>query len=146
MDTRTSGGPDESFDLKSAISPARQLAFRVLLRVHRNDQWLDRAFESEVARAVNLSPRDRAASKRIAWGVTRSLLLIDHLITLSTRNKRQINQLDDEVLVALRIGVWELVNNDSAKHHAAVDQAVRIARKSIGHRAVGFVNGVLRGV
>ncbi len=56
----------------------------------------------------------------------------------------QSAKLDPEVLIALRLGAFQLLFLDRIPAHAAIDESVELAKQS-GHRfASGMVNAVLR--
>jgi 16S rRNA (cytosine967-C5)-methyltransferase len=52
-----------------SISPGRQAAYEVVLRVFEQDAYADRAFASA---AAGLDARDRALAQRIAWSSVRT--------------------------------------------------------------------------
>ena len=55
-------------------------------------------------------------------------------------------KLDAEVLIALRLGAFQLLYLDRIPAHAAIDESVELAKQA-GHRfASGMVNAVLRGI
>ena len=54
-----------------------------------------------------------------------------------------LRELDDEVLVVLRMGAHQATSHGVPKH-AAVATTVDLARAVIGHRPAGFVNAVMR--
>ncbi len=75
-------------------------------------------------------------------GVLRWQILLDQL----TRPllKRPNAKLDPEVLIALRLGAFQLRFLDRIPAHAAIDESVELTKQS-GHRfASGMVNAVLR--
>ncbi len=77
-------------------------------------------------------------------GVIKRRLTLDHLLeTISGRRTRQI---DPVILSILRLGVYQLLFEDSVPDFAAVDTSCELARAFQGTRQVGFVNAVLRNV
>jgi 16S rRNA (cytosine967-C5)-methyltransferase len=123
-----------------AISPARRAAFRILLAVERGQDHADDLLRAD---EVNkLAPADRHLATALVLGVLRWQIFLDQL----TRSllKRPNARLDPEVLIALRLGIFQLRFLDRIPAHAAIDESVELTKKS-GHRfAAGMVNAVLR--
>jgi 16S rRNA (cytosine967-C5)-methyltransferase len=123
------------------ISPARAAAFEVLRRVFEDGAWADRALPAALERH-GVTARERGLAQRLAYGAVQRRGSSDHLI--SSLAGRAPDRLDDPVLAALRLGLFELLFSDAATH-AAVDQAVELAKASPrGRRGAGLVNAVLR--
>ncbi|HEU5062982.1 MAG TPA: 16S rRNA (cytosine(967)-C(5))-methyltransferase RsmB [Solirubrobacterales bacterium] len=125
----------------SRVSPARALAFAVLRATFEEDAFTERAFRAEADR-LDLDGRDRAQAQRLAYGSVQrrgtSDVAIERLAGRSTR------LLDPPVLAALRLGLYELLFADATPDHAAVDQAVELAKGAGAAHASGFVNAILR--
>ena len=121
------------------MSPARQLAFDTLRKVGRGGYASDL-----LASAGPIDPRDAALASEIVFGVLRYQAQLDYLI--EHYSGRGVRKLDFEVLLALRLGVYQLRYLDRVPPHAAVSQSVELV-KSMGFRsATGFANAVLRKV
>jgi 16S rRNA (cytosine967-C5)-methyltransferase len=117
------------------VSPARRAAYAVVLRVLTEDAWADRALHGE---ARDLDPRDRALAKQLAFGTVQRRLTLDHLIAERTKGR-----LEARVRAALQLGLYQLLFLDRVAEHAAIAEAVELAKPSPGHRVV---NAVLRRV
>jgi 16S rRNA (cytosine967-C5)-methyltransferase len=117
------------------VSPARRAAYAVVLRVLAEDAWADRALHGE---ARDLGPRDRALAKQLAFGTVQRRLTLDHVIAARTTGR-----LDLGVRAALQLGLYQLLFLDRVAEHAAIAEAVELAKPSPGHRVV---NAVLRRV
>jgi len=127
-----------------AVAPQRRAAYEVLRRVFEHDAWADRAFPAAAERH-RLDARERAQAQRLAYGAVQRRGTTDHLIERLAG--RRVSRLDPPVLAALRLGLYELVFSDATPDHAAVDQAVELAKGAGGRRrraAAGLVNAVLR--
>ena len=123
------------------ITPARAAAFEVVRRVFEDGAWADRALPAAIERH-GVSERERGMAQRLAYGAVQRRGSSDFLIGSFARRKPE--KLDDPVLAALRLGLYELLFSDAAEH-AAVDQAVELAKASPrGRRGAGLVNAVLR--
>lgn len=125
----------------SAPTPARLAAFETLRRVFEEGAWADRALRSAASRQ-KLAGRERAQAQALAYGAVQRRGSTDHFIELLAG--RAPAKLDPPLLAALRLGLYELLFAAGADH-AAVDQAVELAKGPAGHRrGSGLVNAVLR--
>ncbi len=123
-----------------AIAPARQAAFRILLAVERGSPRSDELLRGKAVDA--LSPADRNLATALVLGVLRWQILLDH--QLRPLLKRPNAKLDPEVLIALRLGAFQLLFLDRIPAHAAIDESVELAKRAGQGYASGMVNAVLR--
>jgi len=124
----------------SPISPARREAFAILLELDRSDAHADTLLRSPRINA--LTPQDRSLCTTLVMGTLRWQIRLDSLIKplLAKPNAR----LDPEILIALRLGAFQLLLLDRIPAHAAIGESVALA-KAAGHKfASGMVNAVLR--
>ncbi|MCW2997546.1 MAG: rsmB [Solirubrobacterales bacterium] len=121
--------------MASGVSPARRAAHTVALRVLTEDAYADRALQTA---AQDLDPRDRALAKQLAFGAVQRRGTLDWVITRIAPGK----SLEFGVRTALHIGLYELLFLNTADH-AAIAQAVELAKPSPGHK---MVNALLRRV
>jgi 16S rRNA (cytosine967-C5)-methyltransferase len=121
-----------------SVSPARRVAYEVLLRVFEQDAYADRAFRSA---AEGLDERERAFAQRLAYGAVQRVRTLDHAI--DTLGKRPVRKLDPPIRAALRLGAYQLGYTDTAQH-AAVNESVELVRRARLERAVPFANAVMR--
>ncbi len=93
--------------------------------------------------AVNaLSAPDRNLATALVLGVLRWQIRLDH--QLRALLARPSARLDPEILVALRLGAFQLLCMDRIPARAVLSESVELAKQS-GHRfASGLVNAVLR--
>jgi 16S rRNA (cytosine967-C5)-methyltransferase len=123
------------------IAPARALAFETLRATFERDAHSERFFR-EAADREGLAGRERAQAQRLAFGSVQRRGTSDAAISkLAERSPRR---LDPPVLAALRLGIYELLFADGTPDHAAVDQAVELAKAAGASHAAGLVNAVLR--
>jgi 16S rRNA (cytosine967-C5)-methyltransferase len=118
-----------------AVSPARKAAHAVVLRTLVDDAYADRALHGE---ARGLDARDRALAKQLAFGTVQRRLTLDHVIA-----EHVDRRLEAPVRAALQLGLFQLLFLDGVAAHAAIGEAVELAKPSPGHR---LVNAVLRRV
>jgi len=122
----------------AAVSPARRVAYEVLLRVFEQEAYADRVFRSA---AEGLDERERAFAQRLAYGSVQRVRTLDHAI--ETLGKRPVRKLDPPVRAALRLGAYQLGYTDTAPH-AAANESVELVRRARLERAVPFTNAVMR--
>ena len=122
------------------ISPARKAAFNVLLAVELGHSHSDDLLRGKAVNA--LSAPDRNLATALVLGVLRWQILLDHQFheLLARPNAK----LDAEILIALRLGAFQLLHMDRIPARAAIDESVELAKQA-GHRfASAMVNAVLR--
>lgn len=123
------------------ISPARALAFDVIRATFEDEAFTELAFR-EAAEERGLAGRERAQAQRLAYGAVQRRGTSDTAIERLA--ERSVRLLDPPVLAALRLGLYELLFADATPDHAAVDQAVELAKGAGAAHAAGLVNAVLR--
>jgi 16S rRNA (cytosine967-C5)-methyltransferase len=116
-------------------SPSRRAAHAVVRRTLAEGAYADRALHGE---ARGLEPRDRALAKQLAFGTIQRRLTLDHVI-----GQHADRRLEPGVRAALQLGLFQLLFLDGVPDHAAIGEAVELAKPSAGHR---LVNAVLRRV
>jgi 16S rRNA (cytosine967-C5)-methyltransferase len=120
------------------VSPARRAAFEVLRRVEE-----DSAYSSALLAARNeLSAKDQALSHELVLGVLRHRLWLDRAIEHFAA--RRIEKLDFPVVLALRLGLYQLRFLSRIPPSAAVNESVNLVRAAKLKSAASFANGVLR--
>jgi 16S rRNA (cytosine967-C5)-methyltransferase len=124
----------------SAVSPARVAAFEILLRVERESSYASDLLHS--GNYKHLSTSDHALATELVFGVLRWRSLLDSQITQAST--QMLAKLDLEVIVALRIGLYQLHWLNRVPAHAAVHQSVELVRHARKDSAAPFVNAVLR--
>jgi 16S rRNA (cytosine967-C5)-methyltransferase len=124
------------------VAPARRAAFEVLRRTFEHGAWADRALPAAAA-SHHLDGRDRALAQRLAYGAIQRRGTLDHVIARLAG--RSVEAIDPPLLAALRLGLYELLFASGIPDHAAVDQAVELAKQAGPRgRGAGLVNAVLR--
>ena len=121
------------------VAPARRVAFEVVRRAFEHEAWADRALRSAVRSATASRARERAQAQRLAYGAVQRRGTCDHLIERLA--DRPVSKLDAPALAALRLGLFELLFADATPDHAAVDQAVELAKGSGGARRTAGSGG-----
>ncbi|MCR5826514.1 MAG: 16S rRNA (cytosine(967)-C(5))-methyltransferase RsmB [Oscillospiraceae bacterium] len=120
---------------------ARALALRVLTACRRNDAWADAALAAALSRE-SLSAADAALASRIVYGVLQTRMLLDwYLAAFCTQRLEHLQQPLPDIL---RIGAYQILFLDKVPDHAAVSEAVELAKANRRASAAGLVNAVLR--
>ena len=120
---------------------ARTLAYNAVLKTIKEKSYSNLTIDS-LLKESDLSFKDKQFASRIFYGILERKLTLDYQIKALT--KKEVNKLDAEVLVALELGLYQILYMDSVPDSAAVNESVTIIKKSKKKSASGFVNGVLR--
>jgi 16S rRNA (cytosine967-C5)-methyltransferase len=123
-----------------SISPARTVAFEILLRVDQQDAYASELLHSH--RLDALARDDRALTTELVMGVLRWRSRLDDAV--ATAAARPLEKLDPEVLTALRLGAYQLRYLSRIPTHAAINESVELVKRARKRSAVPFVNAVLR--
>jgi 16S rRNA (cytosine967-C5)-methyltransferase len=121
-------------------SRARIAALDVLRRVEKTEAFASELLHS--SRYASLSPQDHHLATELVMGVLRWQSWLDARI--AERSSHRLNRLDVEVLIALRIGVYQLFFLQRVPQRAAVHEAVELVKHARKESAASFVNAVLR--
>src|SRR5579872_927612 len=151
------------------VSPARQVAFDVLLQVHSGGYASDLLLKH----SASLDSRDAGLASEIVFGCLRYQAQLDYLIDRLASPKRgpagsphsdrdQVasnpmpaavatatlapplvtqphRRLDPEIRIALRMGVYQLRYLDRIPAHAAVSESVELVKRAHKQSAAGLV-------
>jgi len=115
------------------VKNVRALAAQVLIAADK--AFVDEALEAQ--RGAGLSRRDRALLTTLVYGVTRRRRELDWLID------RCAQRVHPEIRQHLRLALFQIRHLDKIPRHAAVNEAVELA-KGVSRKSAGFVNAVLR--
>ena len=123
-----------------SISPARSVAFDILLRVDQQNAYASELLHSE--RLEKLTPADRGLAMELVMGVLRWRSRLDDAIAAAS--SRPLNKLDAEVLNALRLAAYQLRFLTRVPAHAAINDSVELVKRAQKRSAAPFANAVLR--
>lgn len=121
-------------------SPARTAAFKILMRVQEQDAYAAELLHSDLL--SHLNDADRGLCTEIVMGALRWQSLLDHAI--ANASGKQTKSLDAEVLIALRIGAYQVRFLDRIPARAVVNESVELVKAAKKKSATGFANAVLR--
>jgi 16S rRNA (cytosine967-C5)-methyltransferase len=122
------------------VSPARAAAFDILLRVERENSYASELLHS--AAYDKISQPDHALTTELVMGVLRWRSRLDDEI--SHVSSQPLKKLDLEILIALRLAVYQLRFLDRIPQRAALHESVELVKRARKRSAAPFVNAVLR--
>jgi 16S rRNA (cytosine967-C5)-methyltransferase len=122
------------------VAPARTAAFRALRAITAERADLPAALAH--SRAHLSDERDRSLTAEIVSGTLRWQRSLDHLIVHFAG--RELQKVDPDIVIILRLSLYQLLHLDRVPAAAAVDDAVDLTRGARKTSAAGFVNAVLR--
>jgi 16S rRNA (cytosine967-C5)-methyltransferase len=121
-------------------APARTAAYQALRAIAGKRADLPTALAR--SRHQLADERDRGLAAEIVAGTLRWQRSLDHLVVHFAR--RPAAKLDTDVLLILRLSLYQLLHLDRVPASAVVDDAVDLVRAARKPSATGFVNAVLR--
>jgi 16S rRNA (cytosine967-C5)-methyltransferase len=122
------------------VSPARAAAFDILLRVECESSYATELLHS--AAYQKMSTADHALTTELVMGVLRWRSYLDNKI--SQASSQPLKKLDLEILIALRLALYQFLNLDRIPHRAALHESVELVKRARKRSAAPFVNAVLR--
>ncbi|EXJ24228.1 Ribosomal RNA small subunit methyltransferase B [Alkalibacterium sp. AK22] len=121
---------------------SRYLAMTVLEKVEKQ-QAFSNLLLNDVLNSKELTATDRAFLTELVYGVIQNKIKLDYMLEPFIGRQKKI---DSWVRQLLRLSLYQMIILDRIPTHAAVDEAVQIA-KFKGHKGIsGFINGVLRAI
>lgn len=124
----------------AVIAPARAAAFTILQRVMTSAAHSDDLLHSPAV--SRLSPEDRNLTTALVLGVLRWQLQLD--LVVRPMLQRPDADVHPVALLAIRIGLFQLLHMDRIPAHAALNDSVELARANGAPHAAGMVNAILR--
>ena len=119
----------------------RRVALEILRRVEADHAFADVLLGHRLDEFAK--PADRRLLNLLVLGTITWQGRLDY--ELAQLSSRKLDELDPEVRVILRLGLYQLRRLSRIPAHAAVDTSVRLAQElRVGSGASGFVNAVLR--
>jgi len=122
------------------VSPARAAAFDILLRVESESSFASELLHS--ASYQRLSTPDHALTTELVMGVLRWRSRLDDEIAMAAA--QTLAKLDLEVLIALRLALYQFRWLDRIPQRAALHESVELVKRARKRSAATFVNAVLR--
>ncbi|HXM66922.1 MAG TPA: 16S rRNA (cytosine(967)-C(5))-methyltransferase RsmB [Candidatus Acidoferrum sp.] len=123
-----------------SVSPARAAAFDILLRIERDSSYASELLHSRTYE--RLTTVDHSLATELVMGVLRWRSLLDSRI--AENSSQPLSKLDLEILIALRLAVYQLSWLTRVPARAAINESVELVKRARKRSAASFVNAVLR--
>ncbi|WP_379154186.1 16S rRNA (cytosine(967)-C(5))-methyltransferase RsmB [Paenibacillus sp. sgz5001063] len=126
-----------------AAESAREVALDILVRVEQQGAYSNLLLNSSLQKS-SLSREDTGLATELVYGSISRLITLDYV--LGGFVSKGVAKLQPWVRNLLRLSLYQIMYLNRVPSHAAVNEAVNIAKKR-GHQGIsGMVNGVLRSV
>lgn len=119
----------------------RRVAFDILLKIEKDNAYSNLTLDG-VLSSSGLDLRDRAFVSALVYGVTERKLTIDYQL-VSCLDK-PLKKLKPQILIILRLGVYQLLFMDKVPDSACVNESVKLTKECGCSFASSLVNAVLR--
>lgn len=123
------------------MTNGRRAAYDVLLQIYKKQAFSNLTLD-QVLRSAQLPIRERAFASRLVYGTVERQLSLDYIIERYLTQPIQNMKL--QVLVHLRMAVYQLYFMDKVPAHAVIDETVGLAKSTGCGFASGMMNAVLR--
>jgi len=123
------------------MSKVRDLAYRSLLKCEKNGSYTNIEVDSAIEKN-GLQGSERAFFTVLVYGVLERKITLDYII--SKYSSRAFENIDKDILVILRMGVYQVLYMNSVPDHAACYESTELCKKNKKSSASGFVNALLR--
>lgn len=122
---------------------AREAAYTALLRYENNASYSNIELDGTIKK-YNLTGVERSFFTALFYGVIERSITLDYFI--SKLSERPVGEIDTNVLIILRMGLYQLIYMDKVPESAAVNESVNLARRFWAKKnSENFINAVLRG-
>ncbi|MCD8327717.1 MAG: 16S rRNA (cytosine(967)-C(5))-methyltransferase RsmB [Ruminococcus sp.] len=111
------------------------------MKLEDNDGYSNILLDKELSRQ-DFTAQERSFASTLFYGVIERKLTLDFYI--SKLSKIRIKKLDTDVLMILRMGIYQILYMNSVPDSAAVNESVKLSKKNKRAKTSGFVNGILR--
>ena len=119
------------------IKNARAVAYEALKKCESCGQYSNIALDNALKKS-ELSPSDKGLATTLFYGVIEKKITLNYYI--SALSSRDIEEIDRDTLILLRMGIYQLAFLDRIPDHAAINETVSLAVA----KSRGFVNAILR--
>ncbi len=122
----------------------REVILEMLMDVNRNNTCSHILLKNVLDKYNYLEEQDKAFIKRVFEGTLEREITIDHVI--NTYSKVPAEKMKPLIRSLIRMSVYQILYMDRVPDSAAINEAVKLAKKRKFSSLSGFVNGVLRTV
>lgn len=129
--------------MSEAVINERELILDILLEASRGE-YLGPLVKQVLDKHAYLNEHSRAFIKAVCEGVTERKLYLDYII--EQKSSVKISKMKPLIRELLRMSVYQLKFMAQIPSSAAINEAVKLAKKRKFNNLSGFVNGVLRNI
>lgn len=119
----------------------RAVVLRLLRKIEQDKSYSNIILDKALVE-IDCSLQEKKFISALFYGVIERIITLDAVINKYSKIKTK--KLDTDVLLILRMGIYQLLYMDSVPDSAAVNESVKLAKKCKNPSLSGFVNGVLR--
>lgn len=120
---------------------AREAAVRVLQQIENNNEFASLALKKSLSYYLN-DTKEKNLTTELVYGVLRYKMLLDYI--RDCYSKIPANKMDEEIILILRISIYQIIFCDKIPDSAACNEGANLAKIFKKSSATGFVNGILR--
>lgn len=121
----------------------RKEALMMLLKIEKDFSYINHEM-NEIRKIGQYTDQDIRFIGELVNGVIKRKITLDYIISLHSSVK--LKKISPYVLNVLRIGVYQIIFMDKVPDSAAVNECVKLVKKSSVYKSASFVNAVLRNV
>lgn len=122
--------------------PARTTALRALIACRTQNAWSDAVLRDYMQKA-GLSEKDAALCTTLCYGVLQNRALLDSYIDRFLTGRKRLQPALRDIL---RLSLYQILFLDRVPDSAAVNEAVKQAKRQFGPREGNLTNAVLRNI
>lgn len=124
------------------MNNSREIAMEILVDINKNQAYSNKSIDRHLNKSI--SSQDENLIRELVYGVLENKIYMDYI--LSKASSIKIKKIHFQIIEILRTAIYQIVFMDRIPESAAVNEAVKLAKK-YGHKGtIGFVNGVLRSI
>lgn len=123
------------------MTNARTEAIKALIKIETEEGYSNIVIDNKLSES-GLDNRDKALATTIIYGTLERKITLQYVI--SKYSKTPLKKIKPFILIALETALYQILFMDKIPDSAAVNETVKIVRKSKLSNLSGFVNAVLR--
>lgn len=120
---------------------ARNAAFISIKKYISAQKYLNIEIDATIKK-YSLDGAEKHLYTALVYGSVERMITLDYII--SRLSNKPIEQIDENVLIILRLGIYQLMFCDRIPEHAVCSEAGEMCRRFAAAEAVAFVNAILR--
>lgn len=120
----------------------RRIAFEIISKVEFGKSYSDDLINKYVDKFED--KRDFNLLRKIVLGVLERKHTLEYIISMYSKTK--LKKIDPNILIVMKIAVYQMIFLSSIPDHASINEAVKHSKKLTKWNLSGYVNGVLRNI